>query len=276
MTDEIAAFTRAIIDHPRDRLARLVFADFLEETGDPNHVARAHLIRAQIALDDPDTPADEYDNLKAFEGRLLDLFQETWNLDLPVWLADECDVEYRGGFVEHVALPLRLFAARATELFRTVPLRSLHVRVAAGAPSLGGLFDRLPRLTDVDTLRFGPGSPALTDFVYLDGEQDPPPLYTELMTARTLTGLRVLDLSENRITNHWLVAFVSALPLAAFARTLEVLNLTFCVHLTDAGGNTLATARSLDHLKRLILKDVPLSGATRAMLRRRFGDRVVC
>ena len=38
MTDDHAAFRRAIADNPRDLLARLVYADYLEETGDPNHV----------------------------------------------------------------------------------------------------------------------------------------------------------------------------------------------------------------------------------------------
>ena len=75
-------------------------------------------------------------------------------------------------------------------------------------------------------------------------------------------------------TNAISQASVSALPAAAFAGTLEVLNFTDCVHITNAGGNTLAAARSLSGLRRLVLKDVPLNAATRSMLRRTFGDRV--
>ena len=52
MTDH-QAFLSAIIDRPDDDLLRLVFADFLEERGDPD---RAEFIRLQIehAATEPD------------------------------------------------------------------------------------------------------------------------------------------------------------------------------------------------------------------------------
>lgn len=275
MSDDHAAFARAIADNPRDLLARLVYADYLEETGDPNHVARAHLIRAQIALDDPATDADEYDRLKALEGRLLDMFLDTWQVEVPYWLLEEGEVQYRRGFVEHVSLPFARFVRAADELFALFPLRSLHLRNPATLNAeYYEVFDRLPRLTAVEELKFGPSLLFLTDFGLTGGARETPPLYAELVTCRTLTGLRVLDLTGNRISDDWLVAFVSDLPGAAFAATLEELNLTDCFHITDAGAHALATARSLDGLKRLTMKDVPVTAAGRRMLRRRFGDRV--
>ncbi|MCI0699710.1 MAG: TIGR02996 domain-containing protein [Planctomycetia bacterium] len=45
---EKTAFLQAIAEQPADRTARLVFADFLEETGEPIEVARAEFIRAQV------------------------------------------------------------------------------------------------------------------------------------------------------------------------------------------------------------------------------------
>ena len=48
MTDDEAAFRRAIAEQPADRTARLVFADFLEETGDAADAVRAEFIRAQV------------------------------------------------------------------------------------------------------------------------------------------------------------------------------------------------------------------------------------
>ena len=48
--DEHLPFLRAICADPADDLPRLVYADFLEESGDPDQIARAHFIRAQIAL----------------------------------------------------------------------------------------------------------------------------------------------------------------------------------------------------------------------------------
>ena len=53
------AFLQAVCEHPEDDAPRLVFADWLEEHGDP---ARADFIRTQIELaklspDDPRRPA---------------------------------------------------------------------------------------------------------------------------------------------------------------------------------------------------------------------------
>jgi uncharacterized protein (TIGR02996 family) len=276
MSDDHAAFERAIADNPRDLLARLVYADFLEETGDPNHVARAHLIRAQIALDDPATDADDYDRLKALEGRLLDMFLDTWMVEVPYWLIEESGtVEYRRGFVEQVSLSFARFVRSADELFALFPLRSLHLKPPAmlNAEYLA-VFELMPRLANIEELKLGPSLMFLTDFGVTDGARESPPIFAELMNCRSLNSLRVLDVGGNRVTDDWLIAFVSALPAAAFAGSLEVLNLSDCYHVTDAGANTLATARSLDRLKQLVMKDVPVTAAGRRMLRRRFGDRV--
>ena len=102
-----------------------------------------------------------------------------------------------------------------------------------------------------------------------------PWLLGQLMRCPDLTGLKSLDVSSTRFTNDMLVEFVSLLPQAAFASTLEVLDFSSCFHINDAGGNTLATARSLQGIQRLILKDVPIRPAARSMLKKTFGSRVV-
>src|SRR5262245_64336616 len=45
------AFVRAILRDPPDVTTRLVFADWLEETGDPSNVAWAHFIRMMANVD---------------------------------------------------------------------------------------------------------------------------------------------------------------------------------------------------------------------------------
>lgn len=274
MTAEHAAFHRAIVRNPRDLLARLVFADYLEETGDPNLVARAHLIRAQIALEDPTTDAEEFERLRAFEERLLDLFREEWDRELPMWLLEEGGAVYLNGFVEQVQLSFTRFFRSAADLFDAVPLRSLHLLWPAPRPQdYRGQFDCLPQLAGLETLKLGPHAADLINCPVNSG-LDEPPLYTELMTCRTLTGLKTLDLAGNQIRDHWLTAFVEALPNSAFGRTLEVLNLSDSYHLTDSGGDTLAAAESLSGLKHLVLKGAPFTSSTRSRLRRAFGDRV--
>ena len=125
----------------------------------------------------------------------------------------------------------------------------------------------------MEALKLGPNASYLIVFP-VDVGFDEPPLFKELMTCRTLTGLRTLDLSGNQIGDAWLTAFLAALPDSAFGTTLEVLNLSDSYHLTDAGGDTLATAEGQSGLKRLLLTDVPFTSATRSRLHRAFGDRV--
>jgi uncharacterized protein (TIGR02996 family) len=48
MSGDRSAFIRAITDQPADRTARLVFADFLEETGSPADAVLGQFIRAQV------------------------------------------------------------------------------------------------------------------------------------------------------------------------------------------------------------------------------------
>lgn len=92
----------------------------------------------------------------------------------------------------------------------------------------------------------------------------------------TLANVRVVSFRfDDRMTDDWLVRFVSALPTASFHTSLEELDLSGCYAITDAGANTLATARGLEGLKVLRLTGVPLTPPAIAMLHRRFGDRLV-
>ena len=48
MTDTGAGLLRGILEDPTDDLARLVFADYLEERCEPEDLPRAEFIRVQI------------------------------------------------------------------------------------------------------------------------------------------------------------------------------------------------------------------------------------
>jgi uncharacterized protein (TIGR02996 family) len=98
-----AAFLQAIAAEPADDTARLVYADFLEETGEPAHVARAEFIRAQIEAhslhrDDP--------RRAGLEGRARELFAEHW----VGWWTPVC--EATGLTPPHVPAGLRERVAR--------------------------------------------------------------------------------------------------------------------------------------------------------------------
>src|ERR1700694_4004760 len=89
------AFVQAIIDRPDDDAPRLIYADWLEERGDP----RGEFIRVQCAL----ARMDEYDprrwDLEAREKELLAAHHHDWTG--PCWWSlDDCG--FRRGFLDWV------------------------------------------------------------------------------------------------------------------------------------------------------------------------------
>jgi uncharacterized protein (TIGR02996 family) len=75
MHDTLAALHAAITDAPTDRTVRLVYADALDESGDPLHAARAEFIRGQVRLEGM---ADEDPERAALVARCDELFAEHW------------------------------------------------------------------------------------------------------------------------------------------------------------------------------------------------------
>ena len=98
-----AGFLRAIVAEPADDTARLAYADFLEETGEPAHVARAQFIRAQIEAHHlhENHPRREEVEARA-EALFADYWDEWW---LPVCEATGLPLSRAGaaGFRELVA-----------------------------------------------------------------------------------------------------------------------------------------------------------------------------
>jgi len=138
------AFLQAIRDNPEDDAVRLIYADYLEEKGDPAGLDRAEFIRLQLELGR--LPADSTDRatLLARGRRLLREHEAEWVAgDLRGLVRGG---EFRRGFVEKVALPAEVFPQRADELIRLAPLREVHltgrrdvVRQLARTPLLGQL-----------------------------------------------------------------------------------------------------------------------------------------
>src|SRR5437763_14201269 len=108
MTDR-AAFLAAIAAAPADDLPRLVFADWLDEHGDPD---RAEFIRLQCAAARGE-PADPT-RVAALEA--------AHHVD---WLGPFARVafraEFRRGFVDHAVLPAAAFLAHGPTLRREIP-----------------------------------------------------------------------------------------------------------------------------------------------------------
>src|SRR4051812_30955169 len=110
-----AAFLGAILEAPDDDVPRLIYADWLEERGDP----RAEFIRAQCTL--AQLPADDErrPDLEACEARLLAGHGKGWAGPIRqrarAWT-------FRRGFVEGIKIRADAFLAHAADLFAAAPI----------------------------------------------------------------------------------------------------------------------------------------------------------
>ena len=77
------AFLRAVMANPADKLLRLVYADWLDERGDP----RGEYLRVQIRLDETSSLDEQYQPLRARSEELLAVIPENWVAALggPAW-----------------------------------------------------------------------------------------------------------------------------------------------------------------------------------------------
>src|SRR5436309_1652890 len=105
--DELArAILADIIDHPDDDVPRLIYADWLDDNGDPE---RAELIRLQCGLDDSASWGQDAADAEQREWALLHAHRGRWLR--PLGLRPD-EAEFRRGFVASVTLT----AARLLEL----------------------------------------------------------------------------------------------------------------------------------------------------------------
>ena len=98
--DERAELLRTVIESPDDDAPRLVFADWVEEHGEPE---RAEFIRLQCRLETLDDDAEEIEQMRERERELLDEFAWAWaeefGTELRQW-------SYRRGLIERVEVNL--------------------------------------------------------------------------------------------------------------------------------------------------------------------------
>jgi uncharacterized protein (TIGR02996 family) len=122
-----------IIAHPADDSPRLVYADWLEDQGDPRcEFIRAQCALAQLPLDDPQRV-----ELEGRELALVRQYSKGWADDVRPYAKAWW---FRRGFVESIKLPAESYLARASALHKSAPLTEVHFMHA------------YPRLTAVTAL----------------------------------------------------------------------------------------------------------------------------
>ena len=273
------AFLADIIEHPDDDSLRLIYADFLDERGDP----RGEFIRTQIELARlPDNPGSSSRRLEleARERALLEEHEQQWLGRVGDWV---CVWSFHRGFLASITIKLQpLLAisakpgeddwfgrgaaavremkildavadfdalcrsphlARLTSLsLRENQLSDRHVQALAGSPHLGSLT----RL-DLGKNRIGwAGVKALAESV-------------------RLPRLTMLDLSENAIDDLDLLMMARCTGLPSLA----VLDVSVNpVHFPDS------VSTLLSRLEVVKVSGAGYSEEEREVLLTRFGDRV--
>src|SRR5580700_1676039 len=108
------SFFHALQQDPNDNILRLIYADYLDESGCGASAARAELIRVQVELATLSPLCRRAAELIVRQNQLL----TTWERN---WLGDWADVldgwVFRRGFVEAVRADASLFLDHAADWF---------------------------------------------------------------------------------------------------------------------------------------------------------------
>jgi uncharacterized protein (TIGR02996 family) len=273
MTEE-EAFLQVIAERPDADAPRLMYADWLEERGDP----RGEFIRVQCALarmgpDDPRRP-----ELKARERVLLADHQGQWVAPLRGivygWL-------FRRGFVEAIRARGQTFLEQAERLFALAPVQQAWLSDANWCvPDLAGSrYLAQLRALSLDANGIGDAgvralaeSPHASRLTALDlaGNQVSDAGVQHLANSSHLGGLLSLRLSMNHVRDEGAQALAATRCLVR----LETLNL-FENRIGDAGAFALARSPRLTRLDTLYLGGNSISDDAIPLLRARLGRRVV-
>jgi uncharacterized protein (TIGR02996 family) len=215
MPDLTADFLEAICADPEDDGPRLVYADWLEEHGQPR---RAEFIRLQIQLARGDATPDAHAGLRQHERHQLRAYELEWTAPLHGLVRR---ARFRRGFPECVTVTAEVFLARADDIFRLAPVRHLilidvhdPVRKLVRSPHLG----RAPTLEfrtlgDLRALVRSPHLEKVTGLILRFGGAEDDDARA-LASARTLPGLTALDLYRCGLTPAGIAALAASPRLA--------------------------------------------------------------
>jgi uncharacterized protein (TIGR02996 family) len=253
MTQE-ESLLQAIIESPDDDAVRLVYADWLEENGQPE---RAELIRLEIELSGLPEASPRAEPLEEREEELLEAHALEWVR--PLSLKPE-EVTFVRGLIEKVETDARCFLDCAEELFRRAPVRALKLMAWEEGVEELAARPELARLRELDLSENGLGDAV-----------------AEILGASPyVSGLRRLDLGGNRIEEAGAIALANSPHLA----NLTELRLDYNT-IGVAGGWALARSPYLGNLRLLDLHHNFFVGfgeegeeEVGRALEERFGDRV--
>jgi uncharacterized protein (TIGR02996 family) len=158
---------QAIQDSPADDAVRLVYADWLEESGDAVH---AEFIRVQCRLARLDRQAPERDPLKRRERALWKKLGARWSALLPGLRIDRRMVSrgFLWGMVERrLFVPVTTVLEHSGRWWPQLPIRLLEVGSPVEVPRQLAQGDHLPHVSEL-YLRVGPTSQVMPQEFVID------------------------------------------------------------------------------------------------------------
>lgn len=171
------AFFKEILANPADREVRLVFADWLEENGDP----RGELIRLQIQLEEMKPSDRGYGTVRKKERALFKEHSLFGRLPNRV-----SDWEFRAGFIEKIELTLTAFLKHAGEIFEHNPVQHAVLKAKSAKLEKIAQVPELSRLRSLELRSNHLGNAGLRT----------------LLESPHLTNLESLTVYSNGITNE--------------------------------------------------------------------------
>lgn len=244
------ALLNAIAEQPEEDTPRLMYADWLEENGDPE---RADFVRIQVRLAQPGLTGEEKAALVRRHRPYLTGFERRWKEELPRIDGVEWG-DFNRGLIEEVRAPSEQpVVAHAAEIFAVPGLHVLRLWRLAGGADLAAV----PELIRLRRLR-----------VIMPGNR---PALRALLASPHLRRLTVLDLYNVGVDDA-LATNIADGRFPALADLGLAMN-----PIGDAGALALANSPHLPNLRSLNLKSNGISGlsaAARNALRKRFGKGV--
>ncbi len=256
MTDRDALYA-AVLAAPDDDTPRLVYADYLDDTGARADAIRARFIRNQVALARAEPWSAEYDRLRRATAPVEDHYKKEWAADLEGGFGR--GIHFSRGFVAQVTCDLSRFLSDSTRVFDRHPVRAVKFTTArahgayptlAASPSLARLHTLHAPGEHVDDA----AAERLAASPHIGGLRCLRVVRSALsiaglgrLASLTRSGLRELELDEHRAIGEaevaHLVAEIDGL------RLLDLSNITFGPRVAIA----LAGARALAGLEVLWL-----------------------
>ncbi len=240
------ALLHAIGEHPEEDTPRLMYADWLDENGDPD---RADFVRAQVGLASPGLPSGDRYPLVRKNVHYLTNFVRHWQAQLPRLHGIEWG-DFNRGLIEEVrAATERPIVAHAAAVFAVPGIHVLRLWRLDSGRALGDV----PELARLRSFRLIAGATAGA--------------LGALFASPHLARLSVLDLYGNRVDN----TVVAEIADGRFPGLTE-LRLGANI-IGDAGALALARSPHLPNLRLIDLSGNPIQDrAARTALRRRFGS----